>query len=274
MPLPPPVHAPTNAAVESVAVGNVNDAHHDPAVPHRGNLPAQLMETVKQVLHRLFGPAVTPLGIRCVLISDTHGCHRELVLPEGDVLVHAGDFTRSGLRDDAVDFNDWLGEQPHKHKIVVFGNHEYNAPWAKTDEAVSLLTNATLLRDTAVTIEVAAPRDGGSPRSLRVHGTQFCWPMRGSRNPAYDQVPADGPIDILVAHGPVLGYADGGKGCPELLRLAERLRPRLVVGGHIHFAHGVTSGRTIALSGTTFVNAANARDRHTHMGWRPEVVDV
>ena len=31
-----------------------------------------------------------------VCISDTHGKHRSLVVPDGDVLVHAGDITSKG----------------------------------------------------------------------------------------------------------------------------------------------------------------------------------
>ena len=32
--------------------------------------------------------------LRIVCISDTHGKTKDMVLPSGDVLVHAGDFTR------------------------------------------------------------------------------------------------------------------------------------------------------------------------------------
>ena len=35
-----------------------------------------------------------------------------------------------------------------------------------------------------------------------------------SRNPTYEAV-ADGSADVLVCHGPVAGYADGGSGCPS-----------------------------------------------------------
>jgi predicted phosphodiesterase len=31
--------------------------------------------------------------MRIVLISDTHGLHRQLEVPPGDLLIHAGDFT-------------------------------------------------------------------------------------------------------------------------------------------------------------------------------------
>ena len=35
-------------------------------------------------------------AVTVVAISDTHMCHRDLKLPEGDILVHTGDFTNAG----------------------------------------------------------------------------------------------------------------------------------------------------------------------------------
>ncbi len=70
------------------------------------------------------------LGVRVVCISDTHGDHEKMVLPSGDILIHAGDFTRFGRADHAEKFNSWLAEQKMKgnfqHVIVVNGNHETN----------------------------------------------------------------------------------------------------------------------------------------------------
>jgi len=68
--------------------------------------------------------AATGAEITVVLLSDTHGRHRDVDVPDGDLLIHAGDFTFFGNRDDAVDFNDWLGGLPHPHKVVVAGNHD------------------------------------------------------------------------------------------------------------------------------------------------------
>jgi hypothetical protein len=30
-----------------------------------------------------------------------------------------------GKLSELNDFNDWLGEQPHKHKIIIAGNHDW-----------------------------------------------------------------------------------------------------------------------------------------------------
>mmetsp|Transcript_27167 Transcript_27167/g.47410 ORF Transcript_27167/g.47410 Transcript_27167/m.47410 type:complete len:121 (+) Transcript_27167:41-403(+) len=62
-----------------------------------------------------------PFGLKVVCVSDTHGRHRKVNVPAGDVLIHAGDWTHFGKLRDVTDFNEWLGEQPHKHKIVING---------------------------------------------------------------------------------------------------------------------------------------------------------
>ena len=42
-------------------------------------------------------------------------------LPDGDILIHAGDFTLTGHVLEVKKFNTWLGTLPHKHKIVIAG---------------------------------------------------------------------------------------------------------------------------------------------------------
>ncbi|CAJ1445439.1 unnamed protein product, partial [Effrenium voratum] len=44
-------------------------------------------------------------GLRLVVVSDTHNFHHKLKLPDGDVLIHAGDFTQYGKEEHAHDFN-------------------------------------------------------------------------------------------------------------------------------------------------------------------------
>jgi 3',5'-cyclic AMP phosphodiesterase CpdA len=53
------------------------------------------------------------MALRIVCISDTHGHHRELSVPAGDLLVHAGDLTRKGELDELRNLNAWLGTLPH-----------------------------------------------------------------------------------------------------------------------------------------------------------------
>ena len=61
-------------------------------------------------------------NIRIVCVSDTHSLVENVQppfnIPEGDILIHAGDFTNQGNLDKVKEFNSWLGSLPHKHKIV------------------------------------------------------------------------------------------------------------------------------------------------------------
>lgn len=59
-------------------------------------------------------------------ISDTHGKLDEIVneIPDGDVLIHAGDFTNYGDVGEVINFNAAIGTLPHKVKLVIAGNHE------------------------------------------------------------------------------------------------------------------------------------------------------
>ena len=45
-------------------------------------------------------------------------------IPAGDILIHAGDFTRCGNLKEVREFNTWIGTLPHKYKVVIAGNHE------------------------------------------------------------------------------------------------------------------------------------------------------
>jgi predicted phosphodiesterase len=63
--------------------------------------------------------------VRIICISDTHGQHAGLRVPDGDILIHAGDFmTYGNAPREIIDFNTWLGRQPHTNKIVIAGNYD------------------------------------------------------------------------------------------------------------------------------------------------------
>ena len=81
----------------------------------------QLEINVNKVPYNLINHQNT---VRVVCISDTHNRFRELSIPDGDILIHAGDITRRGYLAELKDFNDWLLSLPHKHKVVIAGNHE------------------------------------------------------------------------------------------------------------------------------------------------------
>lgn len=73
-------------------------------------------------------------------------------MPPGDILLHAGDFTMFSRSLSAiVDFNEWLGELPHRHRVIVPGNHETFIQTEPRNR--SLLSSAIVLINEAVEIE-------------------------------------------------------------------------------------------------------------------------
>src|SRR5687768_340964 len=81
--------------------------------------------------------------ISIVILGNTHGNHNCLQVPDGEMLIHTGNFTLNGSIDDAVEFNSWLGRLPHPIKIVVNGSHESRAFWK--DDIKNILYNAKVL---------------------------------------------------------------------------------------------------------------------------------
>ena len=69
-------------------------------------------------------PGPKPPGtVRFVCVSDTHSAAPRHPLPEGDCLIHAGDFTDTGRPQELEAFCAWLKAQPHRRKIVIAGSH-------------------------------------------------------------------------------------------------------------------------------------------------------
>eukprot|EP00035_Acanthoeca_spectabilis_P011896 m.209628 g.209628 ORF g.209628 m.209628 type:complete len:262 (-) comp15475_c0_seq3:4605-5390(-) len=206
-------------------------------------------------------PTIASGAVSVVCISDTHGRHAELTIPPGDVLIHAGDFTRFGTRAHAADLNEWAASLPHTHKLVVLGNHEQNAPWVSSVR--DILTQWTVLLDESVAL------DCGDRGTLMVHGTRFAWPVEpGVPLSQASSFSFPSLTDVVVAHGPAKGFVDGGAGCPALLQAIRKVSPSLVVSGHVHAAHGVSSDGPI-----TFANAANVKKGYS-IGWEPIVLSV
>jgi len=188
--------------------------------------------------------------MRIICIADTHELHREMVVPQGDLLIHAGDFTVFSERPSKYrEFDQWLGKLPHPHKMVVPGNHDF---FLEEPRNRAIIKNATLLVDSG--IDIAGLRIWGSPVTP-LYGGAFGMSSSADRKRHWARVPDD--TDILVTHGPPFGILDHAlgsqrhEGCPELLEAVLRVRPRLHVFGHIHYGYGTQKTNT-----TLFVNAA------------------
>ena len=207
------------------------------------------------------------MSIRLVAISDTHGLHRHLTVPDGDILIHAGDITGHGQVEQVADFNEWLGTLPHRHKIVIAGNHDFCFQ-DQPVETAALLTNCIYLFDEAIALD-----------GLYFYGSPwqpwfFDWAFnlrRGTEIRAkWELIPKE--TDVLITHGPPLGHGDltsHGEcvGCADLLESVRQKRPKLHIFGHIHEGYGMMQNEH-----TTFINASSCNLQYRPVQ-RPIVFD-
>jgi Icc-related predicted phosphoesterase len=203
--------------------------------------------------------------MRIVVISDTHNQHRKVRLPEGDILIHAGDFTVSGGGNYDIpviqDFNAWLGEQPHSHKVVVPGNHDRyfeDFPLA----ARELITNAKFVQDEA--FEIEGLKMYGSPWTPTFPRGNRYWKFNKDRGYSiwqqWQKIPSG--LDVLITHGPLQGVLDfvGGEHVGDEMLYREvvlRAKPKIHVFGHIHPGYGQNS-----YGGIQFYNASQCDDAY------------
>ena len=62
----------------------------------------------------------------------THGLHREISIPDGDVMVHAGEFCSEGEAVEARSFGEFFRGLPHRHKVVIAEPLMHMAPVRST----------------------------------------------------------------------------------------------------------------------------------------------
>lgn len=203
--------------------------------------------------------------LKIVAISDTHGYHRQIKLPEGDVLVHSGDFCRRGDFSEYTDFVRWLSEQPHAHKVFTCGNHDKCCEDLLDICKTVTKKNVHFLVNDSVTI--GGKVFYGSPITPQFGGWSFMRD-RGARIAAeWSLIPKS--TDVLITHGPAYGHGDLAPrrvenarvaGCLELLKRIQVVRPQLHVFGHIHDGYGVSQSDEIRE--TTFVNASTCNEQY------------
>ncbi len=199
-------------------------------------------------------------GIKILVISDTHNKHLVLQnlfpFPEADVIVHAGDFTSTGVLGDIQIFMSWFGALPYRRKLLIAGNHEvtvdkeyyvdrghrrFHPRLVKSDPAeysqkcrdALINSNCNYLEDSSTElsqsefIQDSAEAERYGP--FKVYGSPYSsffldWGFnakRGEESKAiWAKIPTD--TDILITHGPAYGYNDKCEsgfysGCHDLL---------------------------------------------------------
>lgn len=210
--------------------------------------------------------------MRIVMTSDTHGMHDMVRIPHGDILIHAGDFSGDDhTLADLAKFATWIEKQPHAHKILIAGNHDWiferDHDLAKSICNVHginyLQGDSCMIQDTLF---------WGSPVT-----PEFCnWAFNRKRGEEiranWESIPRD--TDVLITHGPphnILDYNPADKfhcGCQDLRDHVQLIRPKLHVFGHIHAGYGWSQNEH-----TTFINAS-ACDEHYSPSNSPQIFEL
>jgi hypothetical protein len=196
-------------------------------------------------------PPTTDPPLTVVCISDTHTT--QPTVPDGDILLHAGDLTKTGSFAELQAQLTWLNGLPHAHVVVIAGNHDSlldPAFVARCPERVAEQPGAAradldwgrikYLHNSGATLDFP----GAAGRKVSVWGAPLTpefgsWAFQAPRvrDVWTDTVPAH--VDVVLTHGPPLAHRDlDGQGDGFMLRELWRARPRLVVCGHVHRGRG------------------------------------
>jgi hypothetical protein len=200
-----------------------------------------------------------------VHISDTHGFHRKLKVPFGDVLIHSGDLSNRGEKYQVEDFVDWLVNQPHRYKIFIAGNHdicfdEYHPLNERKLEKHLLgehyypmkpLWLLNLLEDLPDNVfylendgcEIEGVKFWGSPVTPWFYGEYWVFnKQRHEIQTTWEKIPHE--TDVVITHGPVhykCDYVPKDQffaGCQELDFKLQEIKPLIHMSGHIHEGYG------------------------------------
>jgi predicted phosphohydrolase len=191
--------------------------------------------------------------MRIVAVADTHLFHEELVVPEGDVFVHAGDMCQAGTLDELRAAIEWIVGLPHTHKVIIAGNHDF-AFLEHPDEARAMMTGLTYLQDEGATI--GGTTFWGSPWQPAYNDWAFNLRRGAPLRAKWELIPEG--VDVLITHGPPMGIGDHGPvagrlGCEELLARVQVVRPKIHMFGHIHQDGGAWPiGETLYANVTTW----------------------
>ncbi len=200
-------------------------------------------------------------------ISDLHGC--KPALQGGDLLIVAGDLTKSDKPIQYGEFAAWIQRQNYTKKILIAGNHDTyfeNQGFEAIKDVYAdigvdyLCDSGTEFRywpplkpgmEDGTILDVKDYKIWGSPWSLWFYGVNpKCKAFMGSENvlrKKFDLIPND--TDILITHSPPYKFLDQAKrydgtyenvGSAYLSARIFDMKPKLHVFGHIHEAYGET----------------------------------
>lgn len=207
--------------------------------------------------------------MKCWGISDTHGLHRQAIVPDKiDLLLYAGDSTNSYfLPANLVEFEDffnWFVNLSIKYKVIIAGNHD---TWATKAYNRDKLKEAGIIYLENEYTEIEGIKIFGSPFTP-TYGNWHFMKDRSKMDDIWKHVEPD--TDIWLVHGPPAGILDLTEdreyklqqcGDVSLYKRVEQKRPKYVIYGHIHDFKSCRNFGTMKRDfGTTFMNVSSVED--------------
>lgn len=181
--------------------------------------------------------------MKAAIMSDTHGRHEEIVMPQADLLIHSGDFSHG--EESALAFVEWYSSHEARHKILVAGNHDLWVEEIGKEEFKRICEpyGITYLEDESVIIE--GIKFYGSPWTPLYRNWAF---MAEEEELAghWDKIETD--TEVLITHGPQLGVLDkvmrsympehlGSRSLERKIQELKKLKYHFF--GHVHGESGI-----------------------------------
>lgn len=212
--------------------------------------------------------------MRLVCISDTHSRHDKMPpLPDGDVLVHAGDCTGSGTLAQLENFADWYGRQPHKKKVLIAGNHDYCFE-RDPEQSLQICENRSITYLIAETAIINGIHFYGFPWQPVFRNMAFN-ADESKRRDLLAAIPDD--TEVLVTHSPAFLIFDWVPwtrehvGCNALAqRINQLTKLKAHICGHIHEGHGFAIRESDSVK---FANASICTERYEPSN-KPIIIDL
>ncbi|CAF2872555.1 unnamed protein product [Rotaria sp. Silwood2] len=224
------------------------------------------------------------LVTRFVCISDNHDNY-DFTLPDGDILLHSGDFTRNGTEKEIETFLNWLKTlTQYRLKIIIVGNHESKRFYTKKQYKKQPLVIEQLKTDKSLVTNYGIIYLQDQTFQDPLTGWKFYgsgWLSEHCKDPdeicrQWSKIPID--TDILLTHGPPYSILDKSTrtshlGCKVLLNsVSNIIKPKLHVFGHVHGGYGQFKNDH-KLGRTLFVNASLC-DSYFRTAHSPIVIDL
>ena len=211
-------------------------------------------------------------------ISDTHGFHKQLNIPEGiDLVIHTGDCSNRmdpyTNEPEVRQFIEWYEQVPIPNKIFIPGNHDTSIERNLIKGSDFISAGIHLLNHDWMNVD--GIKIFGSPYTP-TYGQWAFMKSRETINRVWEQIPEG--MDIVAVHGPCKGILDLSRDRQNVLEFCgdgalrkhvlDRIKPKYFLSGHIHnFEDIINTGfRYLPDYGITFSNAAGVTDRRFDLG--------